>query len=351
LCGVFATCGDDAPGADGINWNDQTSGTLTVSNNTGKDMVLFQGQTPSANNILGGIYANSTKTFDVSGAVSDFAVGGYMILRGMSLDEYTANKANLSLARVEYSAMATYGQDKKFRTEISSSYVGDYYFKAINGGRVGIELRKDSPEGEKIGYLPALAVNYNIYASSSSSLTIFPVYVFYSSISKTVTTIKPTSFGATASVGPRPLNDSSVSTVRFPNDESIQWNQLVDAIAYPVAFIKVLNNVANQDCRLASASKVFFAHNGYDSVNSGENNTFEIAGSDSGLSMNLNLTFYGGSVIIPVKQSDATPFIKNGFDYTVTVTYNGGGWDTISAYEAVLTEGAKRDVSSELSSL
>ncbi|MDR2716574.1 MAG: hypothetical protein LBB89_00715 [Treponema sp.] len=338
-------------GGDGINWTNQASGTLTVINNVSKDMVLFQGQTPTANNILGGVRALTTRTFDISNAVTDFSLGGYIVLRGMALDEYNKNKTNLANAKIEYSAMATYGQGKNFRTEINPAYAGEYYFKVTNGGRIGIELRKDSPDGEKIGYLPALATNYALYASSSNDITIFPVYVFYSSITKNVTTIKPTSFGDSASIGPRPVTDTGVSTVRFPNDPNIQWAQIIANITYPVAFVTVTNNVANQSCRLAAASRVYFAQNGYDSVNSGQINTFEITATDVGQSMNLNMTLYGGTVTIPIKQGDSTPVIKNGYDYTVTINYSGGGWDTVSAYTATITEGSKRDVSTEISSL
>jgi hypothetical protein len=339
---------------DGITWTNEASGTLTVLNNTDKDMVIFQGQTPSANNILGGIRGSSTKTFDISDDVDDFGIGGYMILRGMTLDEYNRNKSNLANAKVEYSAMATYGQNKKFRTEINPAYAGDYYFKVANGGRIGIELRKDSPDGEKIGYLPALATNYALYANSTNSMTVFPVYVFYSNVTKTVTTIKPSSFAESVSVGPRPITDSSVSTVRFPNDASLQWSTIIANISYPVAFITCTNNVQNQDSRFGNASKTYFAQNGYDSVNSGETLTFELQSTDAGQQMNLSMTLYGGTVPVPVKLADGNaPIIKNGFDYTVTLNYVGGGTGITdpNAYTAAIVEGTKRNVESEISSL
>ena len=339
-------------GGDGITWTDEPSGTLTILNNTSKDMVLFQGQTPVASSILGGVRALTTKTFDISDDVTDFSVGAYIILRGMSSTEYNNNKSNLSNAKIEYSAMATYGQGKKFRAEINPAYSGDYYFRVTNGGRIGIELRKDSPDGEKIGYLPALATNYALYASSSTDMTIFPVYVFFSNVSKQVTTIKPTSFVESVSVGPRPVTDNSFSAIRFPNDPSIQWATIVASITYPVAFITVTNGVANQSARVASSSKVYFAQNGYDSLNSGETNTFEIVGSVEGLSLNLNMTLYGGTVPVPIKQGGGTPLIKNGYNYTVTFNYNGSGaLDSGDSYTATITEGVKRDVSSEISSL
>ena len=130
-------------GSNDIDWNNEANGTLTVINNTSKDMVLFQGQTPSAGNILGGVKGLSTKTFDISDDVDDFNIGGYMILRGISLDEYNANKTNLTKAKIEYSAMATYGQGKRFRSDINPNHIGDFAYRATNIGRIGIELRKD----------------------------------------------------------------------------------------------------------------------------------------------------------------------------------------------------------------
>jgi len=137
----FAGCGDDdsdnsddpsGGNTGGINWDNEPNGTLTVLNNTSRDMILFQGQTPTSNNILGGILAGATKTFDISGDVDDFSIGGYMILRAISRDEYDKNKSNLANAKIEYSAMATYGQGKKFRTEINPAYTGDYYYKEMD---------------------------------------------------------------------------------------------------------------------------------------------------------------------------------------------------------------------------
>jgi hypothetical protein len=341
-------------GDSGIIWSSENGGTLNIANNTSKDMIIFQGQTPNASNILGGVEARTSKDFDVSDDVPDFEVGGYLILRGISKDEYEANKNNLSQAKIEYSAMATYRQGEKYRAEINPAYSGNFYFIASNAGNIGIELRKDSPDGEKIGYLPALATNYAIYANSSNSLTIFPVYVFYSNITKKVTPIRPSSFAETASIGPRPVTDQSVATVRFPNDEKLQWDQIASSIVYPVAFITVTNNVGNQSSKFAMASKVYFAQNGYDSVNSGETLTFELKATDGGQKMNLNCTVYGGEVTVAIKDGNGeTPTIKNGYDYTVSLTYTGSGSGLTdpASYSAVITEEAKRDIKSEIISL
>lgn len=359
--GIFAGCDNGSSGDEdngggnssaSISWSNESSGTLTVLNNTNKDMILFQGQTPSVSNILGGVRATSSRTFDISDDVDDFDVGGYMILRGISKDEYEKNQQDLSAAKIEYSAMATYGNGKKFRAEISPSYSGDYYYKLTNKGRIGMELRKDSPDGEKIGYLPALATNYAIYSNSSDDLTIYPVYVYYSKTTQTVTTVKSTKLVETVSIGPRPVTDSSVQTRILPNDPSVTWDQIAKAITYPVAFVTVTNNVPNQSSRVQIASGYLKSQNGYDSLNSGEMATYEVASTNEGQNKNLVLTLYGGTVQIPVKQDGNSPVIKNGYDYTVILEYTGNGaLDEPASYTASIVEGAKRDIENEIESL
>jgi hypothetical protein len=83
-----------------VYYENETGGTLSIINDTQKDMVIFQGWTPNASNILGSIRAQTTTDF----ALADDA-GDYMILRGMSRDEYEANRDNLSLAKIEYSEL------------------------------------------------------------------------------------------------------------------------------------------------------------------------------------------------------------------------------------------------------
>jgi hypothetical protein len=346
--------GGDGDGDKGsVSFTDESSGTLTVSNNTLKDMVLFQGQTPQSSNILGGIRATSTRTFDIEDDVSDFAVGGYIILRGMSIDEYNANKSNLTNAKAEFSAMATYGQGKKFRTEINPAWAGDYYFKLTNGGKIGMELRKNSPDGEKIGYLPALATNYALYSTTTDDMTIFPVYVYYSATTKTVTTIRASSFGESVGVAPRSVTDSTVAAVRLPNDASLTWDQIANAIIYPVAFVTCINNISNQSSRLQVASTYYKAQNGYDSMNSGESLTFEVQATEGGQVKALNVSLYGGTCVVPVTMAGGSVTLKNGYDYSLTLDYVGGNADLTNAanYTAVITEDAKRSVKEEIISL
>jgi len=342
-------------GSGGVSFDNEASGTLTVINNVAKDMVLFQGQTPSANNILGGVRGQKEKTFDISDDVNDFSVGGYMIIRGITLDEYNANKTTLSSAKIEYSAMATYKQGQKFRIEISPSYVGDYGYKVNNLGRIGMELRKGSPEGEKIGYLPALATNQILYAETSNAFAIFPVYVYYSKSSGQLTTLKPTSHFDSVTATPRPLNNAtSMQTYDFPNDPTVTWQSIVGSLASPVAYFTVTNNCSQGVYFTIAGGNSLLAQNGYDATGTGEQLTYEIESTVDGTAKNLVLRYYSGALMFPVRFAGETtnPVIKNGYDYNITFNFNGGSIQDASNYTVTLTESAnKRDISNEIESL
>jgi hypothetical protein len=344
---------DDGKDNSGIKWTSE-NGTLTIINSTAKDMIIFQGQTPSVSSILGGVRASTTKEFDISDDVDDFDVGGYMILRGISKDEYEAHKDNLSLAKVEYSAMATYGQGKKYRTEISPNYTGDFGYKVTNSGRIGLELRKNSPDGEKIGYLPSLATNVTLYTETSNSLSIFPVYVYYTKSTGQITTLKPTSHFESVTATPRPLNATSIQSYTFPNDPSVTWDQIKASLTSPVAYFTVTNNVPNQGVFFTLAGgNALYAQNGYDAVGTGEQLTFELESTEDGTEKYIVITLYNGSLKLPARFADETgnPIIKNGYDYTVTVSHTGGSVQDAANYTVTLIEKAKRDVTNEIISL
>jgi hypothetical protein len=339
----------------GINWGNESGGTLTIINNTAKDVVIFQGQTPSNSTILGGVRGLASKDFNISDDVDDFEVGGYMILRGVTKEEYDANKTNLSRAKIEYSAMATYGQNKKYRAEISPNYTGDYAFKVTNSGRIGLELRKDSPDGEKITYLPALGTNVLIYTDTSDSISIFPVYVYYSRSKQTVTTLKPTDHFASVGASPRPATDANIQSYTFPVDQSVTWDQLKSQLESPMAYFTVTNSVPNQSTRFTLSGTNFFrSQNGYDSIGSGEQLTFELESTKDGTQKDIQLTLYNQSLKIPVRKSGEVgqPVIRNGYDYTITLQFAGGSVSDAGNYTAVITESTeKRDLSDEIVSL
>jgi hypothetical protein len=334
---------DDDQTQGNVYYGNESGGTLTISNNTQKDMVIFQGWTPDDSNILGGIRAQTARDFDLTDDVDDFDVGGLMTLRGMSRDEYEANRDNLSLAKIEYSAMATYGAGKKYRTEINPNYTGDFCYKVINSGRFGLELRKDSSDGEKIAYIPANTSNATLYAKTPDSLSIFPVYVYCNKSTGQITTLSPSSSFESVEVSPRPFSDNIVPSLRFPPDNSTLWDDFIAQLESP-AYITVINTVPNQAVRFTLGDSTLYAQNGYDAVNTGEQLTFEVDSTESGTAKNIGVSLFAGTLTIPAYFTGETvePLIESGYDYTLTISFNGGLVSDSGNYTASLTKGTKR---------
>lgn len=339
-----------------INWENE-NGSLELVNNTNKDIVVFKGQTPAASGILGGIRAGTPKTFDISDDFPDYGVGGWTILRGITREEFEKNETNLSAAKIEFSAMATYKDGQKYRVSIERDYIGDYGFVLSNTSRLGIEIRKDGVAGEKIAYLPPLQSNQIVYTSTTNAVTLYPVYVYYNRANQTVTTLNSTSVFESVSIVPQPLaNATHVATQSFPADPLATWETIANALTSPVAYIKVTNNVASQAVyfTLAGGNRLY-SQNGYDAVGSGiPNVVFEVAGSDieGGAERNFVITLYSGAVQVNVFTEDGNiPRIQNGYDYEVTIRRIGGNGQVATDYSAIIRTIEKRDLTSQIESI
>jgi len=353
-------CGKHDPYAfDGINWDGDNGGTLELVNKySNKDFILFIGKTPSASTIIGGVKAGATRRYDISKHVDDFSVGGYAILSGITKEEYDKMKMKIPTpdnGKIEFTAMITYRAGAVYRYNVNADFIGDYGFRVENNSKVGIELRKDSPDGEKVAYLPALQRNQIVYTSTTNIMVLFPVFVVYNNSTKEITTIKAADMAASVSVAGVPLTDpKDMITIQLP-DEGLSWDNIVGDLRSPVAYVNFTNNIMNQAVYFTNAVSVrYFSQDGYDGVNSGKTLTFEIKGEDRnddgelGITAERNLiVMVRGSVKIPVLFEGETtpPLIENGYNYTVTVKYKGSG-DVMDKdnYEARIVKGSKRKV-------
>jgi len=353
---LFISCGTHDIYADGINWDGDNSGTLELVNGSNKDMILFVGQTPAPSNMLGGVRAGATTTHDIGGLVSDFSIGGYAILRGVTKDQYETHADDPSKAKIEFTAMVTYKAGTKYRYNIDRSFTGDNAFKATNRGKIGIELRKNSPDGEKVAYLPALSVNQMIYTETTSPVTLFPVYVFFNKTTGEVSTLKSTTMFDAVMASPRPLsppNNENVNTYFFPNDQTLTWDYIKGTLKQSAAYVTVVQSVPNQSAYVTiGLSKTLYSQSGYESISTGEKLTYEIESTDEGIPFGLILNFYNGMVPVPVLVDGESPVLRNGYDYTVSVSHTGGDITKPESYKAVITESQKpRDLSDQIESL
>jgi hypothetical protein len=343
----LAGCGDDDAAIDelGIDWTGNPNGTLTVINNSAVDMVVFIGQNITLNGLLGGVRAGSTLTMDVSTKVPDFQAGGFMIIRAIRLDEFRANRSNPALARIDYSAMATYGAGKKYRAELRGTSEGQFSYIVHNRTEYGLELRENSPDGEKLGYLSPRQVRRSMFSPTSQPITIFPVYVAYNVRSQTIVTFAPTGLLDAQDVQPR-SQSASITEYSFPPEDA-NLAALFGTIDLPFATIKVQNN-ATRDSSFAIGTSTRRAESNYIMVSSGQLESYEIPATKAGVALALNCGLLSNAVRVPVRFAgapDDLPVIKNGFVYQVTLRHVSGPADQASSYTAIIEEVEEIDTS------
>jgi len=221
---VFAGCdsgdsnGTDAGGKydhyyTGTYRNNQ-DGTVEVGNESQYDMLLFAG-TISINSIVGGVKAGSSTTVNFS-TETDFQSGGYKILQAVKEAEFDAHSM---AAAVDWKALITYRDDRRFRATISFEE-GPYQYKVSNmSSSFFLELRKNSPEGEKITFLGKAETNKVIYCSNNDEITVFPVWINFDTETKSIVIFTPTDYNSSATVVPKLPGD--VSSYVF--NEPVDW--------------------------------------------------------------------------------------------------------------------------------
>ncbi|GHV81720.1 hypothetical protein AGMMS49991_02780 [Spirochaetia bacterium] len=335
LTGCPPDGGDPDPYAD--DYKSDPNGTVEIVNNTSFDMLLFAGEEIGVATKIGGVRSGTRRNLDVSSR-SDFQVGGYMLLRAVKQSEYDTYKGQ---SRVDYTAMVTYGEGKKFTTSIVSTTDGDYQYTVYNRSRdYGLELRKNSPEGEKVAYLTKGEVRRVLRSPNSAELTLYPVWVAFNNQTKSIVTFTPADTLSALDIQPKratedaapyyfPLGGTAVN-ITFPN------------VNLPFATIFVRNNAnLNANFRISNEIKTPESH--YTGITSGARESYEIRSTGEGL--NLNLAMSQGNIVVPVRFESAptasTVTIENGFVYTVSLELKAGGDPAqTSDYTAYLVKGS-----------
>jgi hypothetical protein len=326
------------------------NGTVDVENDTSHDMLLFTGgiSNISLNNIVGGVRAGSTNTVNFS-AEHDYAVGGYKVIHAVKQDEFINSKGQQ--LRVDHSQMITYRGDARFKINIVSTTDGTYQYMVLNmNSQYALELRKNSPDGEKVAYLTRAEKNRVIKTPSNTPITVFPVWIAFNNITKSIVSFSPSDAGDSWE-GERDIQPRSptgeISTYRFPDSQiDIAFN-----ISFPFATVQVRNN-AGRDVVFRIANQDKTPESGYRNITSGARETYEIISDGEGL--NLNLSMQSGRMVIPVRfeaTPNVLPVLENGYVYSVNLQLvNAAQPSEASSYQAWLVKGAALSKSDLLTS-
>jgi hypothetical protein len=323
------------------------NGTVEVVNNTSHNMLLFSGETISLNYIVGGVRAYSTNTVNFS-TESDYTVGSYKVIHAVKEGEFDTYGQN---SKVDHSAMVTYRDGTKFRTNIVSTTDGAFQFTVNNKNtQYALELRKNTPEGEKVAYLTKAEQRRVIKSPSNAQMTLFPVWIAYNNATKSIVSFAPSDYGdiweGWRDVSPRSPRDD-VSPYDFP-DGNIDIN--FPNVQFPFATVQVRNN-ATRDINFRIANRILPAQSDYVSIPSGFSDTYELDGED----LDLNISMQNGSMVIKVRFENApgasSVTIEQGYVYNVVLNIKPGEDPSqVSSYEAWLVKGAELKKSDLLTS-
>jgi len=266
------------------------TGSLTVNNQASFDVIIYAGKVAN-NNVLGGIRAGKSRTFNIS-TLNLPAKNGSFLIRAASFETYRNKNFRVTENDVLYAGLVVYDlNDPKDKTNLNI-FAGindkqNEFIYVSNTSKFVLELRLDNPNGEKIATLAPLQENKRVFLSPLDQGMPYQFYATYVYIDPTSNEVK--SFVA---------KNRSERQRRIPNTEGV--NPMVFSgpadtsdISYLVGFVR-LKNETSESLNFMDGTRWLPDQKGRRLVESGQFATFELAAmsGDAGQPYtNLNMEF------------------------------------------------------------
>ncbi|MDR1074100.1 MAG: hypothetical protein LBL45_10580, partial [Treponema sp.] len=301
-----------------VNFNNEPAGILTVTNNVNDSVILFAGSIANGS-IIGGIRngPSATRTFDIFDDVSE--PSGSFLLRVVREEAYRRYGSAVPEDDVIYSRLITYDKtkrDEKTSLTIDARVGGDGMIYFENDSSMVLEIRLDSPVGDKIATLPPFQRKKAIHLNPDPyGYTYFPTYVYYDNGQKQLQSITTSDLATGRSM--RPIVQGSgedVPFVVFPKPNTPD-------ITAPVATV-LLRNASNNGAFFREGTAPKTSGRGNVMINSGGTETYELdmhrqkEAKIPGLNID---TRRGESNVIPINQD---LIFKAGYVYTIVLLPN-----------------------------
>ena len=217
--------------------------SIYVDNKSGERLVAFKGSL-NPNYVISGIPAFATnhglyKNDAIFSATGDFA----LIL--ITEAEYNKNKANPAAAAVFAEIYAFYNHEatNNNRFQISSKSGGTGRITLNNTTAWNIEIRRDGPTGEVLGYVAAQMTNTVLRVFAPDDYSLYPVFKRYVPADKEIYEVVPKFTSGTLKDKPY-VKDFALGTA----DGTATWNlaEVADKINFELSsggfYLKIINN-------------------------------------------------------------------------------------------------------------
>jgi hypothetical protein len=187
---VFAGCDDNDSTLEGVSFQSYSPASVSINNNTGERLIAFKNSL-SPYTLISGIPANAVN-HGLKRDTGLFDTTKQFVLVLITEAQYNANKNNLRAAQVFTRILAFYSTTGiGTNYTISSSLGGTGQLIVKNLTEFNVELRKDSPFGELIGFAAANSTMGNVINLLPGDYNIFPVISYFNVFTQELTTVIP----------------------------------------------------------------------------------------------------------------------------------------------------------------
>jgi len=193
LAGCDEDNGNGEAGGDELTASFQsfTPPSIMVENKTGERLVAFKGSL-NPNNLISGIPAYATNHGLEKKASLFYSPGDFALIL-IKESEFNKNKANIAAAEIFATIYAFYNH------EATNNNVFQISSKAGGAGRIilnnptpwNVEIRKDGPTGEVLGYVAAQLTGTVLRLAIPDDYDLFPVFKRYNYTDKEIYEIIP----------------------------------------------------------------------------------------------------------------------------------------------------------------
>jgi hypothetical protein len=327
---------DDDGGADGVDWtNYETEGSysIRVKNESNRDLVAFKGSF-TLENLIGGVRKNESN-HGLPLKASLFTSNTDFALVFLTLEDYNLYKGNLN-SRNQYPFARIFAVYNKNGTNevpflVDSKLGGTNKLILDNMTGYNMEIRRNSPRGETLGYAPYQS-NNTILNIVDGDYNLFIVFKKYNALRDEIITMYPT-----AQKDGLPI----MLDYAFENGKEIY----IDAGTYTkdaanfssgYAFLVVKNSMESGGIRVLKGDAVQKTASGIATINTGDSRTFLIPmdaiETDNDNTSYSDTTVFSGWKVGPTNRDRPIPvsgalkgdggenIFKTDYMYTVTVT-------------------------------
>ncbi|MEL3905832.1 MAG: hypothetical protein P1P65_02200 [Treponema sp.] len=303
----------------GVSFDNFTTRSVSVKNNTGERLVAFKGEI-SPSSLISGVPAHASN-HGLRMDESLFSATGDFALLFLTEKTYNEHKDNLAAVRNSpftsiYAFYNKSGSNDLVYT-ISSKSGGNAKLTLQNNSAFNVEIRVNSPEGEVLGYVGAYTAN-TVLNVNPGDYTLYPVFKKYIARDNEI-----------YSVVPKFKKSKKPYAQDFAITDADSWNvgSLWDATALQLSsggFYLTINNQSKTAVRFKKGTEEFETSLGIKGIKSGAQATFfipfnkEADGSYPDSFKMSTLTI--GSALYPNDLPEHT--YKLDTKYTITVTGN-----------------------------